>query len=92
MAKSKFNEKQVEEMNGIISKINDALKKDCEICARNPVTLKSLLAANKIDKNVVHFSCKPEYSETIISYYKKEKGLTVSRFSGNMQSSICLIY
>jgi hypothetical protein len=92
MAKSKFNEKQITEINGIISKINESIKKGCEICARNPVTLKSLLAANKLDKNIVHFSCKPEYSEPIVSYFKKEKGLTVSRFSGNMQSSICLIY
>jgi hypothetical protein len=88
----KFNEKEVNEINAVIADITKALKKDAEICARNPVTLKSLLTANKVDKKVRAFACKPQYSALIVDHFKKEKGLTVSKFNMNLQNAVCLIY
>jgi hypothetical protein len=89
-----LNKKQVEEVNGIIGEITKILKKDTdyEIAARDRSTLSTLLAANKIDKEIKSFKCKPEYSGTIVNHFVKEKGLLLNKFNLNQQSNICLIY
>ena len=88
---AKFNPKQVEEINAIIKSVEAALKPGMEIGAKERTSLASLLQANKIEKRPKHFKSRPEYSDAIVSYFVKEKGLTRNRFSGNMQNSVYLI-
>lgn len=93
----KFNEHQVKEINTIITSINDALEKSknkkCQIGSRDKVTLKALLVANKIEpKNTAFFKCKRDYSETIVSHFINEKGLSKSKFSMNAQEYIFLLF
>ena len=87
-----FDKKQIEEINSVIEKITNALKENCEIAACDAKIFSARVLALKIDKTVKYFPCKREYSDTIIAYFKKEKGLPVSRFSTHLQSSICLLY
>ena len=57
-----------------------------EIGARDRVTLQAILNANKAEKaSPSFFKCKREYSETIVSYFVNEKGLTKSKFDMNTQ-------
>lgn len=88
---SKFSPKQIEEINSIIKAIASEVKPDTEIGAKDKVVLAGLLQANKIDKVPKSFKCKREYSDTIVSYFVKEKGVSRNRFSSNYQSSIFLI-
>lgn len=86
-----FSKTQIEEINAIIEKITEAIKPNIEIGARDRKSLTSLLLVNKIEKSPKFFSCKREYSETIVSYFNKEKSLPKNRFSTAAQSSIFLI-
>jgi len=87
----KFSEKQIEEINAIIKAIEAEIKPNMEIGAKDRVVLASLLQVNKINKAPKNFKCKREYSDTIVSYFVKEKGLSRNRFSSNLQTSIFLI-
>jgi len=86
-----FTKTQIEEINTIIAKISEAIKPDSEIGARDRKSLASLLLANKIEKSPKFFPCKREYSDTIVSYFNKEKNLTKNRFSTAAQSFIFVI-
>jgi hypothetical protein len=88
---AKFNPKQVEEINAIIKSVEAELKPGMEIGAKERTSLAGLLQVNKIDKRPKHFKCRPEYSDAIVSYFVKEKGVPRNRFSGNMKTSIYLI-
>jgi hypothetical protein len=88
---AKFNPKQVEEINAIIKSVEAELKPGMEIGAKERASLASLLLVNKIEKRPKHFKCKAEYSDAIIAYFVKDKGLPKNRFSGNTQTSIYII-
>ena len=88
---AKFNPKQVEEINAIIKAIEAEVKTGMEIGAKDRTSLASLLQLNKIEKRPKHFKSKAEYSDAIVAYFVKEKGLVKNRFSGNMQTSVYLI-
>ncbi len=88
---AKFSDKQVEEINAVISAISKELKPNQQIGARDRKILASLLVANKVDKTPKFFPCKREYSEAVISYFTKEKNLTRNKFSMNAQSFIYLL-
>ena len=88
---AKLSQKQIEEVNEIISAINKELKPGHEIGARDRGTLAGLLLTNKIDKSPKFFKCKTEYSEDIVKHFVKEKGLTRNKFSTNAQAFIYLI-
>lgn len=91
MAQSKFNEKEVREINEIIAEITKVIKPKSEIGARSRSTLGGLLTANKIVKKPVYFRCKREYSDTILNHFVKEKGVAKSKFSLPAQDSIFVI-
>jgi len=86
-----FSQNQIEEINAIIKEIQAALKPKMEIGAKDKIVLTGLLQANKIKKVPKMFKCKREYSEAIVSFFVKEKGLPRSRFSSNSQTSVFLI-
>jgi hypothetical protein len=91
-----FNEHQVKEINAIIASINTALEKTknkkCQIGSRDRATLQKLLAATKGEPtNTTFFKCKREYSETIVSHFVNEKGLTKSKFTMKAQEYIFLL-
>ena len=90
-----FNEHQVKEINTIIANINSTLEKlknkKCEIGSRDKATLQKLLAANKSKQTTTFFKCKREYSETIVSHFVNEKGLSKSKFTVNTQEYIFLL-
>jgi hypothetical protein len=88
---AKFAPPQIIEINAIIEEIQKAIKPDSEIGARDKVILTGLLTANKIDKKPVFFKCKREYSDAIITFFTKEKGVKKSRFSMNTQTAIFVI-
>jgi len=86
-----FSQNQIEEINAIIKEIEAAIKPKMEIGAKDKIVLTGLLQANKIKKVPKMFKCKREYSDAIVSYFVKEKGLPRNRFSSNLQTSIFLI-
>ena len=88
---AKFTDRQIEEINGVISAIAKHLKTDIEIGARDRKILAGLLAANKIDKSPKFFPCKREYSESIVSYFVKEKNIRKNKFSTNAQSFVYIV-
>jgi hypothetical protein len=91
MAQSKFNEKEVREINEIIAEVTKVIKAKSEIGARSRATLAGLLAASKVAKKPVYFKCKREYSDAILNHFVKEKGITKSKFSMPTQDSIFVI-
>jgi hypothetical protein len=86
-----FAQNQIEEINAIIKAIESELKPKMEIGAKDPVILAGLLRANKIKKVPKSFKCKREYSETIVSYFVKEKGVPRNKFSSNLQTAVFII-
>lgn len=88
---AKFNPKQIEEINAIIKQVEAELKPGMEIGAKERASLASLLHVNKIEKKPKHFKSRAEYSDAIVSYFVKEKGVPKNRFSGVMQTSIYII-
>ena len=86
-----FSQNQIEEINAIIKAIEGEIKPKMEIGAKDRVVLTSLLKANKIDKAPKFFKCKREYSDAIVSYFVKEKGVTRNKFSGNLQPFVFII-
>ena len=88
---AKFNTKQTDEINKIIEEINKVAKPGAEIGARNKVTLNGLLKVNKVTKKPNFFNCQREYSDAIVSFFTKEKGLVRSKFHMSAQEAIFLI-
>ena len=86
-----FTQNQVEEINAVIKAIEAEIKPKMEIGAKDKVVLMGLLQANKIKKVPKVFKCKREYSDAIVSYFVKEKGVPRSRFSSGLQTPIFLI-
>ena len=93
---ARYNEKQVNEINLVISNIDKAVKKNgkkkYEIGSRDKTILLSLLRANKIETNRLFFPCKREYSEVIVSHFTNEKGFTRNKFSVNSQDHVYLLF
>ena len=87
----KFLPNQVEEINAVIKAIEAELKPDIEIGARDKAILTALFKTNKKDKSPKFFKCKREYSDTIVSYFIKEKGVAKNKFSMNAQTAVFLV-
>jgi len=86
-----FSDHQTTEINAIIAEIEKAIKPKSEIGARDKVFLIALLKANKVKKAPQFFKCKREYSDAIVSFFVKEKGVVKNRFHMNSQSAIFVL-
>ncbi len=91
MATIKLSPRQVIEVNETIAEIEKVITPKSEIGAREKASLHTLLSSNKIEKKPVFFKAKREYSDTIVGYFVKEKGLTKSRFHMNNQALIFVL-
>jgi hypothetical protein len=88
-----FNEKEIKEINSIVSDIQKAIEimksPNCKIGARDRVTVLALLKANSLPLSTINFfKCKREHSDAIVSHFVTTKGIKRSRFSMNMQQFI----
>jgi hypothetical protein len=93
---AKFNEKEVKEINTVISEIQkaiDAMKSaNCKIGAGDKVTVLALLKANSIPSSTIKFfKCKREHSGSIVSHFLVDKGIKRSRFSMNLKPYVYII-
>jgi hypothetical protein len=88
---TKLSPKEVTEINAVIAEVTKAIKPTSEIGACDKATLSGLLATSKIEKTLVYFKCKREYSNEIVNYFIKEKKLTKSKFHKNAQAHIFVI-
>lgn len=86
-----FNPVQVKEINELIASITKAIKPKCEIGANDKTLLATLLKTHEPKKKATYFKCKREYSEAIVTYFVKEKGVTKSRFHKNSQAYIFIV-
>ena len=86
------NEKTIKEINALIAKIEPELEKNCEIGARDKMTLKTLLKSTKTDKKMKYFACKRENSANVVTHFVKVKGIPQSRFSTHSQPGIFILY
>jgi len=86
-----FNEHQVKEINDLIAEIGKGIKPKCEIGAHDKVFLAALLKNQKPKKEVIFLKCKREFSDTIVTHFVKEKGVTKSRFHKNNQAYIFIV-
>lgn len=91
MTPVKFNEKEVREINAIIAEIKKVIKPESEIGARSRTTLAGLLASANVTKKPQYFKCKREYSDAIVSFFTKDKGVTKSRFNTIAQDTIFVL-
>jgi len=91
MTPIKFNEREIKEINEIIAEISKVIKPKSEIGARSKATLSSLLASVKPAKKPHYFKCKREYSDAIVNFFTKEKGVAKSRFSMSTQDTIFVL-
>jgi hypothetical protein len=88
---SKFNAKEIKEINDIIAAVAKVVKSKSEIGARDKVTLNGLLATNKIEKSPVFFKCRKEYSEAIVNHFVREKSITRNKFHMASQGHVYVI-
>jgi len=88
---SKFNAKEVNEINAIIADIAKVVKPKSEIGARDRATLNGLLTANKIEKEPVFFKCRKEYSEAIVNHFVREKNIARNKFHMAAQGFVYVI-
>jgi hypothetical protein len=88
---SKFNAKEVNEINEIIAEVAKVVKPKSEIGARDKVTLNGLLATNKIEKNPTFFKCRKEYSEAIVNHFVREKKTARNKFHMAAQGYVYVI-
>jgi hypothetical protein len=86
-----FSAQQVTEINAIIAEIQKVVKPKSEIGARDKAFLVPLLKANNVKKVPQFFKCRREYSDAIVSFFVKEKGLTKNKFHMNSQSAIYVL-
>ncbi len=82
---------QIAEVNEIITEIEKSIKPKCEIGARDKVIMTGLLKANKMTKVPQFFKCRREYSDSIVSFFVKEKGVTKSRFHMKNQEAVFIL-
>ena len=82
---------QVTEINSLIAEIEKSIGPKCEIDAHNKSALMGLLKANKETRSLKWFTCKSEYSDAIVSYFVKEKGVAKNRFHKNNQPSVFIL-
>jgi hypothetical protein len=88
---SKFNAKEVGEINAIIADIEKVVKAKSEIGARDRATVTSLLTAAKVAKKPVFFKCRKEYSDAIVGHFVKEKNITRNKYHMSSQGYIYVI-
>lgn len=86
-----FSPKQIVEINTVIAEIEKSIKAKCEIGAHDKVSLSALLKATGEKKKALHFKCRREYSDAIVSFFVKEKGAVKNRFNKGNQSSIFVL-
>jgi hypothetical protein len=86
-----FNAQQVKEINELVEEIGKSIKPKCEIGAHEKSSLAPLLKAQNINKEVVYFKCKREYSDTLVTHFVKEKGVIKNRFHMNNQSCVFIL-
>ena len=85
------NEKTIAEINEVIAKVESGLEPGCEIGAQDKMTLKGLLRANNVDRDIKFFPCKRENSAKIVAHFVRVKGIPQSRFSINAQPGIFIL-
>jgi hypothetical protein len=88
---SKFNAKEIGEINAIIADIEKVIKTKSEIGARDKATVTSLLTATKATKKPVFFKCRKEYSDAIVGHFVKEKNITRNKFHMSSQGFVYVI-
>jgi hypothetical protein len=88
---SKFNAKEIGEINAIIADIEKVIKPKSEIGARDKATVSSLLTAAKVTKKPVFFKCRKEYSDAIVGHFVKEKEITRNKFHMSSQGHVYVI-
>jgi hypothetical protein len=86
-----FSEHQVTEINAIIAEITKAIKPKSEIGARDKAFLTASLKASGEKKKPQFFKCRREYSDAIVSFFVKEKGVVKNRFHMNNQSAVYIL-
>ncbi|NJN42035.1 MAG: hypothetical protein HC811_07260 [Flammeovirgaceae bacterium] len=88
---NQFKPNQITEINEIIAEIEKAVKPKQEIGAHDKASLKAQLKISKNKKEPLFFKCRLEYSDAIVNYFLKEKGLQRSRFHRTNQTNIFLL-
>ena len=88
---SKFNAKEVGEINAIIADIEKVIKPKSEVGARDKATVTSLLTAAKVTKKPVFFKCRKEYSDAIVGHFVKEKEIARNKFHMSAQGHVYVI-
>lgn len=86
-----LNAQQIKEVNEIIAEIDKAIKPKSEIGAHDKPAFTALLKTQNLKKEVAFFKCKREYSETIVTHFVKEKGISKNRFHKNNQGYIFIL-
>jgi hypothetical protein len=86
------NDKTITEINDLIKEIEAALEPNCEIGARDKVTLRGLLKTNNIAKKTKFFSCRRENSDKVVAHFVKGKSIPQSKFSTKAQEFIFILY
>ncbi len=86
-----FNTKQIQEINEVIAEIEKVIKPKNEIGAHDKASLAALMKSQDSSKKISHFKCKPEYSDTIVTHFVKEKKLVKHRYHKNNQSNIFVL-
>lgn len=85
-------DQSIEEINNVIKEVEKSLEPNCEIGARDKVTLTKLLSASGTAKKIKFFKCKREQSAKIVSFFVKQKGIPQNKFSSNVQEYVYLLY
>lgn len=88
---SKFNAKEVGEINAIIADIEKVVKAKSEIGARDKATVTSLLKATKETKKPTFFKCRKEYSDAIVGHFVKEKNIARNKFHMSAQAYVYVL-
>ncbi|MDZ4715115.1 MAG: hypothetical protein SH819_06555 [Cytophagales bacterium] len=86
-----FNIKQVKEINTVIAEVEKSIKAKSEIGAHDKVSLNSLMKLNKEKKEPLFFKCRREYSDAVVNFFVKEKGVTKNRFHKANQAVIFVL-
>ena len=86
-----FSPKQITEINAVIAEIEKSIKAKCEIGAHDKVSMSALLKGTGEKKKAQFFNCRREYSDAIVSFFVKEKGVVKNRFNKSGQSSIFIL-
>lgn len=86
-----FSAPQITEINTIIAEIEKSIKPKCEIGARDKVILTGLLKSSPSKRVPQFFKCRREYSEAIVNFFVKEKGVAKSRFHMKNQEAVFVL-